>query len=169
MMRILILPRKRGGTLEKTEWKLGLTTSRGKGSMELKDQVGREEKKREGSVRGKGKVDGRIWFIMKNRKRKQSIIAASSRCEWKISAAKKKIYFLLFVSSCPSDLYAKKETVIAALQRSWTFLPSFLQSNASLHPLSHICFSLVTLSLFWLCSRVIRIIMIKLVVGFFTV
>jgi len=28
--------------------------------MELKDQVGREKKKRDGSARRKGKVDGRI-------------------------------------------------------------------------------------------------------------
>lgn len=113
----------------------------------------------------------RIWFMIKNRKRRQSIIAVSSRCKWKISAAKKKIYFSVFVYEW--FIGEKKGAVIAALRRSWIFLPSFLQSNASLHPpssFSHppsLCFSLVILSLFWLCSRVIRIIMIKLVVGFF--
>lgn len=118
-----------------------------------------------GPREGKGKVDERIWFMIKNRKRRQSIIAVSSRCKWKISAAKKKD--LLFCLRVRVIYRWKKGAVIAALRRSWIFLPSFLQSNASLHPLSHICFSLVILSLFWLCSRVIRIIMIKLVVGFF--
>lgn len=118
-----------------------------------------------GPREGKGKVDERIWFMIKNRKRRQSIIAVSSRCKWKISAARKKIYFSVFVYEW--FIGEKKGAVIAALRRSWIFLPSFLQSNASLHPLSHICFFLVILSLFWLCSRVIRIIMIKLVVGFF--
>lgn len=131
--------------------------------IERMDQVGREEKN---DGRGKGKVGGRIWFMIKNRKRRQSIIAASFRCEWEISAAKKNLLFCLRVRVI---YMRKKGAVIVALRRSWTFLPSFLQSNASLHSLSHICFSLVTLSLFWLCSRVIRIIMIKLVVGFFTV
>lgn len=55
---ILILSRKRGGTLEKTEWKLGLTTSREIGSMELKEWIkyGGREEENGGSASGKGKV-----------------------------------------------------------------------------------------------------------------
>lgn len=69
--------------------------------IERMDQVGREEKNDEASERKRESRRKNLIYDKKNRKRRQSIIATSSRREWEISATIKKFTFL---SSCPSDL-----------------------------------------------------------------
>lgn len=105
-----------------------------------------------------------FWFAIKNRKRRQNRISLDRSFLWEGEKLAQRKNLLLFVFwmiySRRKERWSRHYDLVALFSRCFCNL-----SHHPLIPLSHLFLS--GIALLWLCSRVIRIIMIKLVVDFF--